>query len=293
MAEDKTGRNPCRIKGAGIEHAPERRMPTTAEVLELADAIDDRYRALVLLAGFGGLRTGEMLGLRRVDVDLLRRHVHVRRQAQEVPKRGRIIVPPKSEAGTRLVALPMAVVEALEHHLATYAEPGEDGTVFTGPSDGPLYRARLSDHWQEACRAVGVKGLHVHDLRHHAATLTARMPGITTKELMARIGHSSPRAALIYQHASEERDRAAADFLDQQIAAVEPSERAQVVAISDGTSGARAMDARWPAREGRQPENRPRPGGTLRGGGRNRTAVRGFAGPCLNHSATPPGVGRG
>ena len=38
----------------------------------------------------------------------------------------------------------------------------------------------------------------VSKVRHHAATLTARMPGITTKELMARIGHASPRAALIY-----------------------------------------------------------------------------------------------
>ncbi len=244
-AEDRIGRNPCRIKGAGIEHAPERRMPTTAEVLDLADAIDRRCRALVLLAGFGGLRTGEMLGLRRIDVDLLRRQVHVRQQAQEVPERGRIVVPPKSDAGRRTVTLPAVVVEALEEHLATFAEPGPDGLVFTGPRGGPLYRARLSDFWTAACRVVGVPGLHVHDLRHHGATLTARMPGITTKELMARIGHSSPRAALIYQHATEERDRAAADFLDEQIARVERPERAPLVAIGDKRGRSRAMDARW------------------------------------------------
>ena len=60
-------------------------------------------------------------------------------------------------------------------------------------------------------------GLRIHDLRHHAATLTARLPGITTKELMARIGHASPRAALIYQRATEERDREIAAFLDKAI----------------------------------------------------------------------------
>jgi hypothetical protein len=49
--------------------------------------------------------------------------------------------------------------------------------------------------------------------------MIARMPGVTTKELMSRIGHSSPRAALIYQHATAERDQAIADYLDEQVAA--------------------------------------------------------------------------
>jgi hypothetical protein len=62
--------------------------------------------------------------------------------------------------------------------------------------------------------------------RHHAATVMARMPGITTKELMARIGHSSPRAALIYQHATQERDRAIAVFLDKEIAAAQQAREA-------------------------------------------------------------------
>lgn len=55
------------------------------------------------------------------------------------------------------------------------------------------------------------------------STLTARMPGITTKELMACIGHSSPRAALIYQHATSERDRSIAYFLDDAIASTDRS----------------------------------------------------------------------
>lgn len=74
-------------------------------------------------------------------------------------------------------------------------------------------------------------GLHLHDLRHHAATLTARTPGVTTKELMARIGHASPRAALIYQHATAERDQAIVAFLGEQMATAERPRMAQVVAI--------------------------------------------------------------
>lgn len=71
----------------------------------------------------------------------------------------------------------------------------------------------------------------MHDPRHHAATLTARKPGVTTRELMARIGHSSRRAALIYQHAAEERGRGIATYLDEQIATVDRPATAPLVEL--------------------------------------------------------------
>lgn|GEM_PF-1818746 len=127
----------------------------------------------------------------------------MRVQAQPITGAGRVVSPPKSEAGLRRVSIPTVVVEALEKHLASYGQPGEAGALFTGPRGNPITRSCLSKDWQAARTAVNApEGLRIHDLRHHAATLTARMPGITTKELMGRIGHSSPRAALIYQHAT-------------------------------------------------------------------------------------------
>jgi integrase len=112
-------------------------------------------------------------------------------------------------------------ITTLSEHLANFAAPGIDGVVFTGSRGGPLWRAELSTEWRVAVARVASapSGLHVHDLRHAAATMIARMPGVTTKELMSRIGHSSPRAALIYQHATAERDQAIADYLDEQVAA--------------------------------------------------------------------------
>jgi integrase len=63
-------RNPCRINGAGQEESPERPTLTIAQVYALADATDQRYRALVLLAMFTSLRWSELGGLRRCDIDL-------------------------------------------------------------------------------------------------------------------------------------------------------------------------------------------------------------------------------
>jgi integrase len=219
-ADELIDQNPCRIRGGGEEHSAERPMVATSLVLELADAIEPPYRPIVLLAGFAGLRTGESLGLRRADVDPLHGEVRVERQAQEVTGTGRVELAPKSDAGRRIVALPRVVVDALEEHLSMRVAPDADAVLFMGPEATPLRRATLSKAWREAVKATGAPaGLRPHDLRHHAATLTARMPGVTTKELMARIGHSSPRAALIYQHATAERDRAIASYLDEQVAA--------------------------------------------------------------------------
>jgi integrase len=73
-------RNPCTVKGAGQERAPEMRFATVAQVAALADAIDPRYRALVLVAAYGGLRWGELVGLRVKRVDLLHGRVTVAEQ---------------------------------------------------------------------------------------------------------------------------------------------------------------------------------------------------------------------
>jgi integrase len=69
--------NPCQIKGADKEPTSERPVLSVRQVFDLADAISDRYRALVLLATFGNLRWGELAGLRRRNLDLDNRTVRV------------------------------------------------------------------------------------------------------------------------------------------------------------------------------------------------------------------------
>ncbi len=237
VSDERIARNPCRIRGAGREKAPERPMPTTAEVLALIEAIPARYRLALVLAGLGGLRMGEILGLRVSDVDTLRSAVHIRQTAQEIPGLGRIIKDPKSDAGRRTVVLPKQAMDAIATHLDAFG-CAKTGELMTDPRGGPARRSRVSLAWAEAKAAVGVDpDMHPHDLRHHAATLMAQMPGITTKELMARIGHSSPRAALIYQHATAERDRQVAAFLEAHIDATTPA-RPRLVPLPDAAMGA-------------------------------------------------------
>jgi integrase len=207
-------RNPCTVKGAGQERAPEMRFATVAQVAALADAIDPRYRALILVAAYGGLRWGELVGLRVKRVDLLHGRVTVAEQVAEV--NGQLIPgPPKTEAGRRTVTLPAVAAVALAEHLANFAEPGPEGLVFPAPQGGYLRRSNFRRRWWvPATRAVGVEGLRVHDLRHSAATM-ALAAGANTRELMERMGHTSPAVALRYQHVMAGRDQAIAAALDE------------------------------------------------------------------------------
>jgi hypothetical protein len=170
------------------------RFATVAQVAALASAIAPRYRALILVAAYGGLRWGELVGLRVKRVDLRHGRVTVAEQVSEV--NGQLIPsPPKTEAGRRTVTLPAVAAVALAEHLAEYAEHGADGLVFPGPEGGYLRRSNFRRRWWlRATRAAGVEGLRFHDLRHSAATLALAAGSRPTARSGTPSPGSSPRS---------------------------------------------------------------------------------------------------
>ena len=104
------------------------------------------------------------------------------------------------------------MVDDLAHHLAHYAEPGLAGLVFVGEKGAPLSPSTLNKEFRSAREAAGLT-ITIHELRHTAGTMAAQL-GSTTKEIMARLGQSSPQAAMRYQHAAEDRDRELVNRID-------------------------------------------------------------------------------
>ncbi|WP_113699679.1 tyrosine-type recombinase/integrase [Nonomuraea lactucae] len=207
-------RNPCRIKGAGNPDTPERAVVPLAKVAEILQATPERYRALVLLGTFASLRWGELAGLRRTNLDLETGVVRVVGSLAEINGGKLVETSPKSRAGRRVVAVPPEIIPDLHKHVQTYAEPTPDGLVFVGPKGGMLRRSGFSRTWNKIRTEAGLPDLHFHDLRHVGNTLAAST-GASLRELMVRMGHSSTKAALIYQHASQERDKVIAQALGE------------------------------------------------------------------------------
>jgi integrase len=205
-------RNPCSIDGAGKEDSHEREIVPLPLVFTIADRVPVRYRALVLLSTFADLRWGELAGLRRENVDLDACEVRVVETLADLDRGGLVPETPKSRSGRRTVAFPAELVPELRWHLERFAEPGERGYVFVGPKGARLRRSSFRRIWQQVRTSVGLPDLHFHDLRHTGGTLSAAT-GASLKELMARLGHSSVRAAMIYQHATRDRDKVIAQAL--------------------------------------------------------------------------------
>ena len=205
-------KNPCKVRGAGIERSPERPIVGPETVLQLAEAIGPRWRSLILLAGFAGLRLGELLGLRRRHINLDAATVTVSGQIVTLEGGRHLVSEPKTEAGRRTVFVPRLVVDSLSAHMQGLPDDPE-ALLFPSESGGPLPATTFYMGWKRARAAVGREDPHVHDLRHAAGTLAA-WTGATEKELMARLGHANPAASRRYQHAARARDRAIAAGLD-------------------------------------------------------------------------------
>lgn len=206
--------NPCAIKGGQHSEAVHRARPASlAELEAIVNALPDKYRLLVLLAAWCAFRYGELAELRRSDVDPARAVIHVRRGVVRMP--GKVVVgTPKSRAGVRDVAIPPHLVPAIERHLSVHAQGGRDGLLFPSQTGENLSPHTFYRHFERASAAAGRSDLRVHDLRHTGAVLAAQT-GATLADLMSRLGHSTPQAAMRYQHAAAERDRLIASRLSE------------------------------------------------------------------------------
>jgi integrase len=209
--------NPCRIVGAGRANRVHKIRPASVEELAaLTAAMPDKLRLMVTLASWCALRFGETVELRRGDIDVSDEVIRIRRAAVRT-KGAYVITTPKSDAGVRDVAIPPHIIPAIEEHLAKFVKPGRDSLLFpafTESGNKHLQPSTLGRHWYRAREKAGRKDLRWHDLRHSGAVLAAAT-GASLAELMARLGHSTPAAAMRYQHAAAGRDREIAALLSK------------------------------------------------------------------------------
>jgi integrase len=230
VADRRLSVNPATSVPLPAERHVEQRFLTTDEVATLADRIAPQYRALVLLGAYGGLRWGELAGLRRSRVDVLRSRVVITETAVDVG--GTITFgEPKTAKSRRVVPIARSVMRELETHLATYTGPDADDLVFTAAKGGPMYRGTFwPTVWTPAVKATGLNGLRIHDLRHTFVAIMSAA-GANPKEISTWAGHSSVAFTLDrYGHLYDDHGDDVADRIDALLAASR-SRSAEVRAI--------------------------------------------------------------
>lgn len=206
-------RNPCRVEGASVIRTSERPVASVDEVLQLAAAVPARYRLLILLAAFVGIRYGELRAMRRCDVDdgklRIAERLYISHGALDFDL-------PKSQASIRTLPAVDALSADLAQHLKEFVGPGDDALLFTTASGLPLQT--FYPIWNRARLKVGRPDLRLHDLRHTGQTLAA-LSGATEAELMHRMGHSTTAASRVYTHSTAEHAQAVSAQLSRVISA--------------------------------------------------------------------------
>jgi integrase len=178
--------------GTNLPRMPHREMPflTPEELHRLAASVPDLYRAFILTLGYGGLRAGEAIALRRRSVNVLRSEITVAESATEV--NGKLVFGETKNRRRRIVTAPAFLRDILNDHLLAYVGPAPDDLVFTSPDGCPLrlsnFRVRV---WRQALIAAELEpSLRIHDLRHTSASLLISR-GAHPKVVQEHLGHSS------------------------------------------------------------------------------------------------------
>lgn len=234
VSDGKIKSNPAAIRGAGSARRVHRIRPASLDQIAIITGeMPERYRAMVLLAAWTALRFGELTELRRKDITIVEPTdeelatavaksedppeaygiVRVERAVVRVED-GFQVTTPKSDAGRRDVEIPPHLLPAIKAHLTNFVDADKNALLFPAAHGGHLAPASLYRQFYKARTAAKRDDLRWHDLRHSGAVLAAAT-GATLAELMARLGHSTPQAAMRYQHAAQGRDRQIAKLLSK------------------------------------------------------------------------------
>ena len=164
----------------------------------LDSADDDPLYPLLHLVAYRGLRRGEVVGLRWVDVDLPRARARIAQQIVETDWRVTHVGEPKTSNGIRTITLDARTVEVLreqrDRQAAARETAGpawtESGLVFTDDGGAHLPPHAVTDGFQRLVAAADLPPIRLHDLRHTAASL-ALQAGVPLKVVSEQLGHSS------------------------------------------------------------------------------------------------------
>jgi integrase len=210
-------RNPAKDKNATLVRSRSRKAATIEQVEALALAVPPRYRAAVLLAAYSGLRQGELYGLARKHFNFAAKSVEVERSVKKRQGKAAYLGTTKTAGSVRLVILPETIAEALQAHLEIFTGADPEALIFPTSQGNLVTSSALSDWYIPAREKAGLPELTWHELRHTGATMAAST-GASLTALMARLGHTSVRAALHYQKLTATDDAQIAKGIEAKIA---------------------------------------------------------------------------
>lgn len=199
--------NPCDIERATAYTPKEPPAPTDKQVQIMLEHAKEPFKTILIFAAYGGLRRGEILELRRKDIEVIQEdglkwvRVNITRAVvwDKTDNGKPIVSPPKSESGIRSLLMPLEVSEHIIQHLKSLKSIDPEALLFGNPAGSNVHwgEYKLNPYWRRVRALAGFSG-RFHSLRAYASTEFAKL-NPTDRELMERFGHRNIATAQKYQ----------------------------------------------------------------------------------------------
>ena len=202
--------NPCKIRGAhGLTSGKKKEIPTPHEVGLLIHHIDAKYKLVLILMSYAGLRFSEATALTRKDIRVVdikgEKHIEINIVKAVTESNGIFTLSdPKSKASRRKVVLPVKLNTLVAQLLQTRVASNVSQLIAPAPKGGYLRNSVFRKALATACKKAGITRIKVspHCFRHFAAT-TYLEAGASIADLQTWLGDSTQSAALGYIHATK------------------------------------------------------------------------------------------
>lgn len=201
------GRNPCDIERGSAYTYKEPQAPTDKQVQIMLDNAKEPFKTILVLAVYGGFRKGEILELRRKDIQQVKidgeKWIQISiSRAVSWDKRKAIVGEPKSEAGIRTLLMPLEARDHLIQYLKGLKSIDPEALLFDRrPGTGEHWKeSQINPEWRRV-RALAGFPHRFHSLRTYASTKFGLL-NPTDRELMERFGHRDLATAQKYQRST-------------------------------------------------------------------------------------------
>jgi integrase len=194
----------------------------TAKLLSLLDGVDLKWKTIVYVALYTGMRKGEIMGLEWQDIDFEKGVIQIERTSQYVRGIGTITKEPKNETSKRSISAPQTLLQLLKTYKAFQIDQRmkianlwkNSNRLFTTWDGAPMFPDAISNWFSDFIKANNLPQITFHGLRHTSASILIDQ-GLNIKAVSSRLGHADTSTTMnIYAHALKSADRQAADIMD-------------------------------------------------------------------------------